>query len=169
VDRAIANDVESIGQVRVVLEELNGKMLEFDFRNGPLRRKYDGLKYALRSVEDILFELSLTDKDRVSIGSEPPEKRARVETGAASVLDAADFDAIRKRLDEVDAKREDLIKKSRDVQKLSKQAIFSIQRGNLNDADDKLRSAKGIASNLFDTIVSKVIQSVYLYNNNSYF
>jgi predicted translin family RNA/ssDNA-binding protein len=157
VDRAIANDVESIGLCRVVLEELNGKMLEFDFRNGPLRRKYDGLKYALRNVEDILFELSLTDKDTNSSGSEPPEKRARVETGAAAVLDVAEFDAIRKRLDEVDAKREDLIKKSRDVQKLSKQAIFSIQRGNLTDADEKLRSAKGIASNLFDAIVSKVL------------
>lgn len=34
-------------------------MLQFDFRNGPLRRKYDGLKYVVRNIEDIVFELSL--------------------------------------------------------------------------------------------------------------
>lgn len=41
--------------------QLNGKMLEFDFRNGHLRRKYDGLKYALKTIEEIIFELSLID------------------------------------------------------------------------------------------------------------
>jgi hypothetical protein len=35
-------------------------MLEFYFRNGPLRRKFDGLKYALKKVETIVFELSMT-------------------------------------------------------------------------------------------------------------
>jgi predicted translin family RNA/ssDNA-binding protein len=167
VTRAIANDIESITICRGVLEELNGKMLEFDFRNGPLRRKYDGLKYALRSVEDIVFELSLVDKElsnvTVSEASEPAAKRAKVDTTTEvsyNYIDTEGIDAIRKRMDEVDAKREDLIKKSRDVQKLAKQAIFSIQRGNLNDAGDKLRVSKGIASGLIESIVS-VVSSNY--------
>ena len=36
-----------------VLEEL----LQFDFRNGPLRRKYDSTKYALKTLETVLCEL----------------------------------------------------------------------------------------------------------------
>ena len=36
-------------------------MLEFDFRNGPIRRKYDGLKYALKTIEDIVYEISLVE------------------------------------------------------------------------------------------------------------
>ena len=49
----------SIKLCREILTALNGQMLEFDLRNGPLRRKYDSLKYALRRVEDIWYELSL--------------------------------------------------------------------------------------------------------------
>jgi len=33
--------------------------MSFDFRNGPLRRKYDGVKWGLRRLEDLLFEQSL--------------------------------------------------------------------------------------------------------------
>jgi len=59
IGRACVGDVRSIQICREFVTELNGKMLEFDFRNGPLRRKYDGLKYCLRTIEDIIFELSL--------------------------------------------------------------------------------------------------------------
>ena len=34
-------------------------MLEFYFKNGPLRRKFDGLKYARKTVESVMFDLSL--------------------------------------------------------------------------------------------------------------
>jgi hypothetical protein len=57
-------------------------MLEFDFRNGPLRRKYDGLKYCLKTIEDISFELSLHEAGTVggpSTGGEPSSKKAKVE------------------------------------------------------------------------------------------
>lgn len=41
--------------VSLILEEL----LQFDFRNGPLRRKYDSTKYALKTLETVLYELSV--------------------------------------------------------------------------------------------------------------
>ena len=41
--------------VSQILEEL----LQFDFRNGPLRRKYDSVKYALKTIETVLYELSV--------------------------------------------------------------------------------------------------------------
>jgi len=36
------------------------EMMKFDFKNGQLRRKYDGVKYAVKKCENILYELSIT-------------------------------------------------------------------------------------------------------------
>jgi predicted translin family RNA/ssDNA-binding protein len=47
-------------------------------------------------------------------------------------------------MDAVDKLREDLIKSSRDVQKLSKQAIFAVHRGNLDESKQKLDQAHKI-------------------------
>ena len=48
-------------------------VLQFDLRNGSIRKKYDSLKYTLRKLENTLYELSLAeagykrqeDEDRV--------------------------------------------------------------------------------------------------------
>jgi len=169
--------VASIELCLGVLTEVNTKMLEFDFRNGPLRRKYDGLKYALRSMEDILFELSLqspcaTEMDAAGVqeGEEEcssPTKRMRLEdsvtiasavacdpAGAAvfKFIDAAEIDAIRQRMDRYDQLRELVIKDSRDVQKLAKQAVFAVIRGQLVEAHKKLDQAAVIAKKILETV-----------------
>lgn len=46
--------------------------MKFDFRNGPLRKKYDSVKYAVRRLETILYELSLTRATEVGAGDAPP-------------------------------------------------------------------------------------------------
>jgi predicted translin family RNA/ssDNA-binding protein len=38
-------------------------LMTFDFRNGMLRRRYDGVKYALKTCETVLYELSVTGLD----------------------------------------------------------------------------------------------------------
>jgi predicted translin family RNA/ssDNA-binding protein len=43
VGRASEGDKQSVAICRTLVAQLNGKMLEFDFRNGPLRKKYDGI------------------------------------------------------------------------------------------------------------------------------
>jgi predicted translin family RNA/ssDNA-binding protein len=48
-----------------------------------------------------------------------------------------------------DALREQMIKDSRDVQKLSKQSIFAVLRGGLEDARSKLKTAFEIAEKIF--------------------
>jgi predicted translin family RNA/ssDNA-binding protein len=160
-----------------VVTELNAKMLEFDFRNGPLRRKYDGLKYAVRNIEDILFELSLqqgpgsgdsntnththTDEAVAS-----PTKRMRLgeagtEESAVSVdaavsgyryLDSDEIDAIRARMDEYDQQRELVIKDARDVQKLAKQGVYAVIRGQLQEAQKKLDLAAKCADKIMLTV-----------------
>jgi predicted translin family RNA/ssDNA-binding protein len=58
--RATARDVESVTQARNLVQEILEYLLTFDFRSGYLRRKYDGTKYALKTLETILYELSVT-------------------------------------------------------------------------------------------------------------
>ena len=51
--------------------------MQFDLRNGSIRKKYDSLKYTLRKLENTLYELSLAeagykrqeDADRVRFDS----------------------------------------------------------------------------------------------------
>ena len=75
--------MRSIELCRRAVSELNIKMLEFDFRNGPVRRKYDGLKYALRNIEDVMFELSLQQQHGNTIDDISASVRsAATDTGA---------------------------------------------------------------------------------------
>jgi len=50
------------------------------------------------------------------------------------MIDKTDFKHIRERLEQYDAKREELIKKARDVLKLAKQLIYSVHRDELKEA-----------------------------------
>lgn len=206
------NDIASISLCRNLVTELNGKMLEFNFRNGNLRRKYDILKYSLRTIENTLYELSLVDNGLVSsetvglsegaaisdvAAAESPQKRVKKEnsTTASSAssatssldggsvdtivlsgqpsdaivkeilpslpvspaviggfIDVEGIDAVRVRMEAYDARREEVIKQSRDVQKLSKQAVYSVQRGALDDAKAKLDKARVCAMAILELI-----------------
>jgi predicted translin family RNA/ssDNA-binding protein len=46
--RACARDINSVQQARDLVNQILDYLLQFDFRNGNLRRKYDGTKYALK-------------------------------------------------------------------------------------------------------------------------
>lgn len=53
------NAVPFINTSRNAVSQILEELLQFDFRNGPLRRKYDSLKYALKTIETVLYELSV--------------------------------------------------------------------------------------------------------------
>ena len=56
--------------------------MQFDLRNGSIRKKYDSLKYTLRKLENTLYELSLAEA-----GYKRREDADRVRSDAA--LEAA--------------------------------------------------------------------------------
>lgn len=58
------------------------------------------------------------------------------------MLDKKDLDTIRQRMEKFDNKREILIKKSRDVLKLSKQIIYSVHRSDIVKAGDLITEIK---------------------------
>lgn len=52
---------ESI-RIKDFVSELYGKMMQFDFSNGELRRKFDSIKYDLKKLEDLVLELKMKGK-----------------------------------------------------------------------------------------------------------
>ena len=117
VGRACENDSNSIHITRELILQLNEKMLQMDFRNGPLRRKYDGLKYALKNIEDVTYELSLLDVNNAEEEG-PPKKKARnmeeekKSEASTPLIPTAEIDTIKERLDAYDKLREGVIKDS---------------------------------------------------------
>jgi predicted translin family RNA/ssDNA-binding protein len=57
--RATARDVPAVSRARDTVDAVFGQMLQFDLRNGPARRKFDALKYTLKKLESLLYELQL--------------------------------------------------------------------------------------------------------------
>ena len=58
--RALVRDVDSCKIASGLCASMLEEMMKFDFKNGQLRRKYDGVKYAVKKCENILYELSIT-------------------------------------------------------------------------------------------------------------
>lgn len=49
--KATARDIAEVKRCRAMVEAISGELIQFDFRNGPLRKKYDSVKYNLRKLE----------------------------------------------------------------------------------------------------------------------
>lgn len=58
--QATRRDEAAVQKARDLTETIMGQFLQFDLRNGSLRKKYDALKYTLKKMENTLYELSLT-------------------------------------------------------------------------------------------------------------
>lgn len=49
-------------KIKDMVDDIYGKLLEFDFRNNEIRKKVDGIKYDLRKLEDLVLDLKLKGK-----------------------------------------------------------------------------------------------------------
>lgn len=76
------------------------------------------------------------------------------------MLDKKEFRNIEREISESDRQREILIKKSRDILKLSKQLIYSLHRNNLNEADKLVNNVQKEKQNL-DRIANKYSRLLY--------
>lgn len=59
VNRATKRDKTSVQKIRDLVDAIYGQLVQFDFRNSDLRRKYDAVKYNLQKVENVLYDLEL--------------------------------------------------------------------------------------------------------------
>lgn len=51
-------------------------LCKIDLRNGAIRKKYDSLKYCLKNLEKVLYELSLGQDVGLRMNAEKEEKQA---------------------------------------------------------------------------------------------
>jgi len=50
---------DEVKKIKEFTEMIYGEFVQFDFRNGDLRRKYDSIKYNLQKMERVLYELEI--------------------------------------------------------------------------------------------------------------
>lgn len=62
INSAIKGDYKLPLTIREFLDEVYGEMLKFDFRNSDLRRKFDGIKYDLKKLEDLALDIRMREK-----------------------------------------------------------------------------------------------------------
>jgi predicted translin family RNA/ssDNA-binding protein len=121
VGRATFGDIKSVVLCKAVVTEILEELMKFDFRNGPIRRQYDGVKYCKKRLEDILYELSLGMNESNSKQFNAPTNY--------NPLSKDEFKGLQDRMKEYDQLRENVIKQSRDIQKLGKNCVYSLHRG----------------------------------------
>ena len=154
VNRGQALDLRSVSICLRTAQCLEQALLQFDFRN----RRFDSVKYIVRRLETVAYEVDLAHQRAAAAGQPisvalPAEGPGANESGVR-VLDTARIGQIKTRYDEFDRKRETIIKRSRDVIKSAKNAIYALQRGNFKKADADLGSAAKEAGALNEEIVS---------------
>lgn len=59
INSVIKDDAETALRIKDVVEELYAELMLFDFRNSPLRKKFDAIKYSLEKLEDLAVKLKL--------------------------------------------------------------------------------------------------------------
>lgn len=55
---SINKDVETVKEIRIFVDELFGEFLQFNFRNGELRKKTDQIRWNLQKIEELLVKIS---------------------------------------------------------------------------------------------------------------
>jgi predicted translin family RNA/ssDNA-binding protein len=170
--RATLLDRDGVERSAHLVSQLFEFLMGLDFRNGPLRRRYDGTKYALKALETLLYELAVVanvgkqpndnagghDHDASrreakrprSSNNEPPTEGADATTTTTTawpLLPASELMELQARMVHRDELREALIKNCRDAQKAAKQAIFALHRGDSKRALQLLEECRSCIAN----------------------
>lgn len=93
---ATRRDVAAVASAREVVDALLAQLMLFEFRNGSLRRKYDGVKYTLQKLEQVSYDLSLSSVGYLpkggarEVGPPPAEGGGEDADGAGGDADAGE-------------------------------------------------------------------------------
>lgn len=158
--RATVRDVKSVQMAARVVQQCQDYLLQLDFRNGPLRRKFDAHKYNVKALETLLYELAVTSNEM-----EPARKKAKHDDDDHKLFPAQELEQLKQRMERRDELRETLIKASRDSQKASKQAIFALHRG---DVDKSQSLVKEIRTAIRTKLLPLVQEDPFLRASGSY-
>lgn len=143
-NRAVEGDVASVAMARRACEALLEGLAAFDFRNGPLRKAFDSVKYVVYRLEDHGLP------GRPAASPAPPAGPGLAPASTAvspqPMVDEVALAEARTAYEAADELRENCIKRCRDVQKQSKQAIFAFQRGDVAKGSAMVTQAANLAA-----------------------
>eukprot|EP00811_Abedinium_folium_P032341 NODE_5394_length_1775_cov_10.827670.p1 GENE.NODE_5394_length_1775_cov_10.827670~~NODE_5394_length_1775_cov_10.827670.p1 ORF type:complete len:546 (+),score=233.87 NODE_5394_length_1775_cov_10.827670:89-1639(+) len=182
-------DLQSVEFCLEVTRAIEEALMQFDFRNSELRRSFDAIKYRVKGLEKLTYEIDIARQRRALAGKpaateqeapadiapEGAKPVAPAEEGCAAKAQAvggegdgdggsgskvlafdlqrvAEFKAS---YDAFDAAREQVIKRSRDFLKGSKNAIYALHRDDFKKADADIASAVRDANAVFKDLVSE--------------
>jgi translin len=59
INDAIKGRWDSALKIKDIVEEIYGELLQFDFREGEIRKKFDGIKYDIKRLDDVALSIKL--------------------------------------------------------------------------------------------------------------
>lgn len=149
--RATVRDVSSVKMASAIITQSLEFLMGLDFRNGPLRRRYDGVKYARKTCETVLYELSVTGATVEEEEVKSPDAK-RMKSSQEDFMPLQELSELQKRMEKRDELRENLIKKCRDGQKAAKQAIYALHRNDYSNASKLISNSEKVIIELLPTI-----------------
>lgn len=183
VNRGKEMDLRSIRICLSAAQCLEQALLQFDLRNSELRRRFDGVKYIVKRLENLVYEVDLAQQRAkataaasealnslqnvgLSTASSSPIHTAPTSSSCddialtesavsdcARVIDLDFLQAIKERYDRFDSTRELVIKRSRDVIKSAKNSIHALQRADYRKADADLKQCAKDANSIHTELV----------------
>ena len=149
--RATVRDVTSVKMASSIITQSLEFLMGLDFRNGPLRRRYDGVKYARKTCETVLYELSVTGATVEDEEVQAPDAK-RMKSSNEDLMPLQELNELQKRMEKRDELRENLIKKCRDGQKAAKQAIYALHRKDYSNASALISNCEKVIIALLPTL-----------------
>ena len=60
--KGIEDNFTGVKKIRDFISNLYDELMKFDFRNGDIRKKIDSMRWDLKKLDDMVFELKMRDK-----------------------------------------------------------------------------------------------------------
>ncbi|CAJ1395156.1 unnamed protein product [Effrenium voratum] len=128
--------------------------MQFNFRNSALRQRFDGVKYAVKKLESLEYEINLARQRALADERQLPEDQLEAPSGDAPSLDVAAMAVRKLDYDAFDERREQVMKQSRDVVKAAKNAIYALQRDDWKRADSQIQLCADKANEIYADFAS---------------
>jgi translin len=58
-DSGIKEDYDTVKRIREFVNDLYSELMQFNFRNGELRKKVDGIRHELQKIDNLVFSLKM--------------------------------------------------------------------------------------------------------------
>ncbi|CAE7913169.1 Tsnax [Symbiodinium necroappetens] len=157
VNRGQSLDLRSVKFCLELAQTMEEALMQFNFRNSALRVRFDGVKYTVKKLESLVYEIDLArQRDPSAILTEekvPAGDDLAPDPSSASdvrpALNLENLGIIKLGYDDFDERREQVMKQSRDVVKAAKNAIYALHRSDEKRADEQLQRCAQKANGIY--------------------